>query len=305
MKLNPKLIGAVLLLGAVVVYTQLTSDKEPKPSPAAEPSPVAPSAARPARGEYPLISGDTTLMEMPRLSGLEGNYYITHHSGSFTNYSLEYDAERRHARWVCFSFTRETAVDRVPGRSEAWQWDPNLPEQLSTERLFKRSGYTRGHLVASSDRQYSPEANAQTFYYSNMSPQLEEHNAGVWKRLEQLVQRWARQRGMHDILYVAKGGTIADGQIEKHRIADKIVIPRYYWMALLLKKGGEYRSIAFLTEHRSYDPLANVRELALSVNELERFTGLDLFYHLPDDIEEAVEGEDPNSRPARQLWWGN
>lgn len=305
MKFDPKLLGALLLVGAFVVYTQIREDKEEGGQSPSQPTAVAVPTAHDPTGEHPLISGDTTLMEMPRLSGLANNYYITHRSGSLTNYSLEYDADRRHARWVCFSFTGETAQDRVVGRTDAWQWDPSLPMELSTERMFRRSGYTRGHLVASSDRQYSQEANAQTFYYSNISPQLEAHNSGVWKRLEHLVQRWGRQRNMHDALYVAKGGTIADGQIEEQRIQGKIVIPRYYWMAILLRQGSEYHSIAFLTEHRHYDPMANVRDLAISVNELERFTGQDLFYHLPDTIEEEIEGEDPNDRLARQLWWSN
>ena len=106
-----------------------------------------------------------------------------------------------------------------------------------------------------------------------------------------------------DRLYVAKGGTIRDDQVEAERIKGKMVVPRYYWMALLMKKGKTYEGIAFLTEHRNYGKGEHIDGLTLSIRELEQFTGLDFFYHLPDDIEQAVETTDPHSAASRRLWW--
>ena len=76
-----------------------------------------------------------------------------------------------------------------------------------------------------------------------MSPQLQTHNAGIWHRLENRVQEWARDRAFCDRLYVAKGGTIRDDQVEAERIKGKMVVPRYYWMALLMKKGKTYEAL--------------------------------------------------------------
>ena len=158
-------------------------------------------------------------------------------------------------------------------------------------------------MVASEDRTFSQAANEQTFYYTNMSPQLQTHNAGIWHRLEHRVQEWGRDRDFCDCLYVAKGGTIRDDQIEEKRLKGKMVIPRYYWMALLMKKGKKYEGIAFLTEHRSYGKGERIDELTLSIRELEQFTGLDFFYHLPDEVEQAVETANPRSAAVRRLWW--
>ncbi|WP_052080793.1 DNA/RNA non-specific endonuclease [Porphyromonas sp. COT-239 OH1446] len=297
-------LGLLLILLLINYYKGSTPDRPSADAPGPEPmrEVAAPSAWEP-RGE--IIRGDTSLLELPRLSGGNHNYFITHRASGEVNYSLEYDTERRHARWVCFRFDPRTSPTAEIGRTNAWAWDPDLPARYSTETWFRGSGYSRGHLVASGDRQYSVEANEQTFYYSNMSPQLQSHNAGIWARLEQRVQKWGRKGSMHDVLYVAKGGTIADGQIEPERIKGMMVIPRYYWMALLLEREGQYHSIAFLTEHREYERSEHIRDLALSVNALEQFTGLDFFYHLPDEIEEAVEAEDPQARLARQLWWSH
>ena len=231
------------------------------------------------------------------------NYFITHHASGVVNYSLEYDVHKLHARWVAFSFDEVTSRDSI-SRTNAWRWDPKVPKVYDTSSFFPRSGYSRGHLVASEDRTFSREANEQTFYYTNMSPQLQSHNAGVWHRLENKVQQWGHNRKFCDKLYVAKGATIREDQIKEERLDGKVVIPRYFWMAVLMKKGRSYHAIAFLTEHRSYAKDEHIDQMTLSIRELEQFTGLDFFYHLPDEVENRVEEADPKSPAALRLWWG-
>ena len=201
-----RLLPLLLILLGYLGYRALSCTEAAAPSSAAETlgqagdSTVCTSPYMPLGAiEDEIINGDTTLLEMPRLAGGNANYYVTHRASGRVTYSLEYDVTRLHARWVCFSFTPETAVKEV-SRSEAWAWDPKVPARYNTASFFRRSGYSRGHLVASEDRVYSPEANEQTFYYTNMSPQLQAHNAGIWHRLERRVQDWADDRGLFDTL---------------------------------------------------------------------------------------------------------
>lgn len=245
-------------------------------------------------------------LELPRLSEKSTDRFVTHRlSDGSINYSLEYDSERRHARWVAFTFDRHNSLKRAE-RTDAWAGDPELIETWEVGDLFRNSRYTRGHLVASEDRVASVEANAQTFYYSNISPQLYAHNAGIWERLERKVRSWGRNNRFRDTLFVVKGGTITDGQIEQERLGGLIVVPKYYWMALLSVKDGQYHSIAFLTERRPYKGAeGNLQSLAVSVDELERFTGLDFFVALPDDLEAQVEREAPLGDASRQYWWSH
>lgn len=272
----------------LIISQQGTGEVTPTPSPT--PSPT---------GEY--ILGDATMLEVPALYGGSQNYFITHRAGGIVNYSLEYDTDKRHPRFVCFTFDNTNSAQAVK-RSDAWQWDPYVPQRFSTENLFRGSGYDRGHMVASSDRLFSAEANRQTFYYTNMSPQLGELNQKFWMELEQKVQAWGRNSQLRDVLYVAKGGTIRDDQVESKKVRGVIVVPKYYWMALVMKKGSTYHGIGFLVEHRFYGAKTSMRSVALSIDELETKLGMDLFHNFPDDIEQQFEAESP-ATPATLSYW--
>ena len=83
-----------------------------------------------------------------------------------------------------------------------------------------------------------------------------------------------------DQLYVAKGGTIRDDQVEAERIKGKMVVPRYYWMALLMKKGKTYEGIAFLTEHRNYGKGEHIDRLNALDSRAGAVHWTGLLYHL-------------------------
>ncbi len=204
------------------------------------------------------------------------------------NYSLEYNHASNHTRWVAFTFYDKTS-ERNTKRTNAWSIDPYLLDYTDNTYDYRGSGYDRGHLVASADRLYSIPANEQTFYYSNMSPQINSFNGGIWASLENKVQEWGTLSAIRDTLYIAKGGTIAPHQVMGTIGNSEIVIPKYYFMALLAKKGATYKSIAFWFEHRAHPQPYSLSDYALSVEELEELTGIDFFHNLPDSIEQMVE----------------
>lgn len=250
------------------------------------------------------IYGDTTLLELPRLSGKKSDYFVTHrvNGGRVVNYSMEYNVEAYHTRWVCFSFDDETKQINTK-RSNAWGWDPLVPSRYKVTRAdFEKGVYARGHLVASHDRVFSREANIQTFYYTNMSPQRHEFNEGIWLQMERYVQGKGRSLRKGEMLYVAKGGTIRPDQIEARRSNNKIVVPKYYWMALLKKSGQEWSAMAFLVEHSQLEKVSRLLPYAISVDELEEFTGLDFFFNLPDEVENQVETQQPSKH--LDVWGG-
>ena len=57
--------------------------------------------------------------------------------------------------------------------------------------------------------------------------------------------------------------------------------------ALLIPKDNDYTAIAFLMRNDCEDK--TLKECACTVDELDALLGLNMFYNLPDDIEEGVE----------------
>lgn len=243
-------------------------------------------------------------IELPALQSGESNLFISHktrfNGRETTTYSLEYDCSKKHARWVAFRFDNQTGQKNT-GRNEDFEPDPSIPYQYQrVQSDFGQKGYDRGHICASEDRVYSIEANIQTFYYSNMSPQRNSFNAGIWVNLEQKVQTWGRSNTFRDTLYVAKGGTIdKDNQVLTYISGDKSKpVPKYYFMALLCKKGNGYKAIGFWLEHKTYPTPYNLSEQVVTIDKLEELTGIDFFHNLPDKLENAVESQvEPSAWP--------
>lgn len=250
--------------------------------------------------------------EIPHLNdqNVYADHYVTMDGVQILNYALEWDNTKRHANWVAFTFDTTTSADNVK-RTDAWSVDPKLPAEMQVQESdHKNNGFDKGHLCASEDRVYLKEANEQTFYYSNMSPQLNDFNGGFWGKLEARVQTWGRSTadGVYDKVYVTKGGTLnkllknfkgttvnggtpttdANG-FTIHGLA----CPEYYFMAVLSQKDDVFHAIAFLVPHKegmTRNPSSDeLKEYVVSVDKLEEETGIDFFCNLPDVLENEVE----------------
>lgn len=99
----------------------------------------------------------------------------------------------KHSEWVAFVFDKITKQDNV-SRTDAWDVNPQLPKEMQVDNASHRNdGFDRGHICASEDRVYSKDANKQTFYYSNMSPQLKSFNGGFGLHLR-ISQKVGKKR---------------------------------------------------------------------------------------------------------------
>lgn len=223
-------------------------------------------------------------------------------------YSLEWDNQKIANRWTCYELHAGNTLSNV-GRKDDFKADPAVAvsSQLAD---YSGSGFSRGHLCPSADRLCSTDQNKQTFFLTNMQPQYQNHNSGLWSRLESQVRDYATddsKTGAHcDTLYVVKAATITDkvtiGDEEVDGIypdikcgeVNKLLVPKYFYMALLHynKATDTYKALAFWTNHvNTTQSVAHLGDYAISIDELEKRTGIDFFCNLPDDIEETVEAE--------------
>jgi endonuclease G len=222
-----------------------------------------------------IYQGVFAQLEIPRFGK---NDTITTHLG----YSVSYNSKYKQANWVAYLLTKDETVKRFQ-RGEFFAPDPLIPG-TDFKVDYLKSGYDRGHLAPAADMGYSMETMVQSFFYSNMSPQLPRFNRGVWKKLEMQVRNWAIT---YDSLYVVTG-PIFDSVIPtigSHRVA----VPKAYYKVLLQKRNGTWEGIGFVLPNSNAK--VNFKNNSTSIDKVEELTGIDFFWGLEDKIETVIEGK--------------
>lgn len=240
-------------------------------------------------------------LEFPKVKGGKSVILVHQTTDSYgVNYAVEWDTELKSQRWSCYQMRSGYGgnagrydPEKNPGAHKGelqYPFDPQLSRDLYLDRdYFYGSGFDHGHICPSADRQYSKEANYQTFFLTNMQPQYNAFNAYLWADMEEKVRNLT-PKNLTDTLYVCKGGTIDQESDIIKRVGGKLIVPKYFYMALLLKTQQGYRAIAlWATNEKKKIDGTYLAQYAISIDELEKKTGIDFFCNLPDKIEDRVE----------------
>lgn len=277
-------------------------DPAPKPEPTPTPAPVAGNANKNDASQNAFLAR----LEMPKAKA--GSTVVTHTTDDYgVTYSLEWDSKIRAQRWTCYDLNKRNAAKNGNTRKslwngeDPWNFDPDVAkseQQALTNELSKsyypgtKDYYEKGHICPSNDRLYTKEANRQTFFMTNILPMVHNFNGGIWSVMELKVNSWAQKLGDGDTIFVCKGGTIdKDSQILGKTINNHVV-PKYYFMALLMKTSAGQKMLGFWVEHLNEDHSKDALSgYVVNIDELEQKTGIDFFCNLSDTIEEQLESK--------------
>lgn len=264
------------------------------------------------------LSPKTGWMELPAIP--EGMDAFTHSmtvgSVSTRNYSFLWDYDNLVAPWVAYPLCKWNIGNNIK-RTNAWGLDPLLSEgkQPVLFRGFSEGNngwYARGHQIPSADRLTSYESNSMTFYGTNMTPQIQEgFNGDIWATLEGKVRSWANSS---DTLYVVTGCIIdyKDGQTVKYALDNygkKVTVPTaYYKVVLRYMKSSTigysgYSACAVWLDHKVYSSSSINSSYSMSVDDLEKKTGIDFFVNLPAKVGEETAAKIEAEDPAKVSWW--
>ena len=257
-------------------------------------------------------SGNTDLaaagwLELPSLDNPDLGYYS--HSfkmdgKTYRNYSFGWSQKDRVALWVAYPLCK-LYTNGSAGRTNAWALDPLLGEDSAAPFGGYAGDYARGHQLPSADRQCCYDANAQTFYGTNMTPQLNAHNEGIWADLEGKVRGYANTS---DTTYIVTGVMVSSSsKKEEDSYGNSVTIPDAYFKAVLKYSRsstlGTWNAAAFYLEHRAYSGSIG-KEHSMSVDELEEITGIDFFVNLPAKVGEEQAARLEAADPAdSSVWW--
>lgn len=198
------------------------------------------------------------------------------------NYTLQYDERFEQADWVAYELTAEETEGTVK-RSNHFKEDPFVITGSAELSDYRKSGYDRGHLAPAGDMKFSSTAMEESFYMSNMSPQVPGFNRGIWKELEEQVREWAEENGS---LYVVTGPVLNK---DNYPVIgpDMVAVPEYYYKVLLDYREPGIKGIGFIIPNKKCDD--DVENYAVTIDKVEEITGIDFFPKLPDAEEERIE----------------
>lgn len=149
---------------------------------------------------------------------------------------------------------------------------------------YRNSGYDRGHMAPAADMKWSKEAMEESFLMTNICPQVKSLNSGIWHRLEQRVREWVARDSS---IIVVCGPIFTPGKPVEQIGEIGVAVPHRFFKALYAP--GRNIGIAFIFDNDKVK--GELRKYAVTIDSVERETGLDLFYNLPDDIENEVENQ--------------
>ena len=261
-------------------------------------------------------------LELPAVTGGEDFVGCFYGSGGTEdddrNYSYYYDYTYYASLWVAYPLCGTHKSGSTS--SSNWVYNPNISYSLPNRQvkvrttdgsytsMYGNSTYSRGHQCPNASRKSDGQMNSQTYYVTNQTPQRQTYfNASIWGSLEGAVRSLVSSATdtvfvVTGPVYRKKGGsetihylTGADG---KNANPASLPIPNYYWKALLkVKRNGSGQitnalAVGFWYEHRDYDS-ANEHfdddAFVVDVNQIEEWTGFDLFTNLPEPFQSTAE----------------
>lgn len=221
-------------------------------------------------------------LELPAKTALPNTMEVQHmlpSNPSARNYFLLYNTKLHLAHYVAYPLYKDVLQKNVK-RTDAWGYDPMISVSYQPNLTGAYKGYSRGHQIPSADRLSSRADNASTFYYSNMVPQNQTHNSGVWSNLETQVRTLA---GGVDTLFVVTGVGFnsTNYQYTQDRSNVDCPIPDYFYKVVVWRdKQQRWHSKAWCIPHKPLTGSPDSYKTTLS--EMETKTGFDFFPRLND-----------------------
>ena len=298
------IILLVIAVGSLVAYLVCSCGptKKVTSAPPAEQTPAANS-------EAPSINS-TSWLELPGQWRSDAEHAVTHYAlmegRQQRNYTVLYDEDTFTSYWVAYPLC---ASHVTTGREEVWGYDPKVSKEVQTSvakgyganvptENYPNNFYARGHQIPNADRNAVPQMQAQTYYSTNMTPQIQNgFNGGIWAKLEEAVRG---EIPSGDTLYIVTGTSFrkVNENLAAKRITNKndgklLPVPNYYWKVILKvhRQNGvitDALTVGFWLPHNDLKG-HSYRDYAVSVDQIEQWTGFDFFVNLKDEKEKPAE----------------
>ncbi len=254
----------------------------------------------------PIAGSKTVAVDMPRADNMAlgnpsnasastpDNYLLVK-----PQYTVSYSRSRGIANWVSWHLNQSWKGDAR--RVDAFRPDPALPSGWYAARTgdYTNTGFDRGHLCPSDDRDANADDNAATFLLTNIVPQAPRHNREAWKILEE-YERQLSSDGSDVYIIAGTSGTGGNGQngYATTLANGKLTVPATLYKIIVVVPPGSGNTFQLTPNTRIIAvniPNAQTaadkpwRAYLTTVDALEQLTGYDFLSNVPTDLQQLIE----------------
>jgi endonuclease G len=167
----------------------------------------------------------------------------------YTHFSLAINKVRRFAFWVAWNIDGGS-ISKLSRKGIPFIIDPRVPPEFQVgDDLYQGNRLDRGHIARRADLLWGDSAEAErankdSFYFTNITPQMDDFNqgqrGGLWGRLEDAVFEDTEVENLKVSLF---GGPVFR---DDDRNFVRVKIPREFWKVIVFVENGKLKTKAFL-----------------------------------------------------------
>lgn len=205
-----------------------------------------------------------------------------------------YDRRTKNPHWVAEHITPQSLATRSGDRkNSAFLEDNAVPEKFRAKlKDYFRSGYDRGHQVPAADCKWSQAAMDETFFLSNMCPQVGEgFNRDYWAHFEdfcrRLTQKYPSVRVVTGPLYLPKRDPADNKWYVKYEVIGNppnVAVPTHFYKVIFAEDGtvgGKVALGAFVLPNAVIPNAKPLSDFEVPLEAVERASGLEFATKLP------------------------
>lgn len=206
--------------------------------------------------------GQFTAAGAPQYTAKAGDQEICH-----KNYAVIHSCAVK-APIAVFEHLTVAAMSGPATRKDDFRPDPQVtPNCSATLADYATVGKThdRGHMSPAKNNTINAEIMSESFFLSNMVPQVANNNRGIWKQLEMQERQWVTAPGTD--FYIISGGIFDKGY---QKTGNGLGIPTRLYKIIIEKNGKKV--MAYLMPNGPL-PVADLPKYQTTVAEVEKATG--------------------------------
>ncbi len=206
---------------------------------------------------------------------------FTSHSGYFYEYSNEY----KQSKWVAYKLIGSNVKKSIFPDIKFYD-DLKLPSTAISNEAFVQRAFSPGHLKPSGDSRACAEDMHDAYLFANVCPMKPTFDQFTWNIVENMVRSWAV---IYDSIYVVSGPVFKNPENIDTIGLNKIPVPDYFFKVVLVYNGIDMDAVGYIMPNVDTKDFTKVGPV--SIDSVEKFTGYDFFYLLPDYLEQHLESK--------------